>query len=428
MSLAATAAAPLWRDRPFVTYWTGQALSQAGDRVSELALPLLAITVLRATPTQVGALTAAIWAPNLIALLIGTWVDRRPSKRRLLVVANAVQCVAVATIPAAYLLGRLTMPQLFLAALVLGAGGVLYQTAYPAFFAQLVCRDQYVSANSLLSTTRSASFLAGPPLAGLLIRILSAPAALAVDAASFVCSGLLIHAVHVVETSPGPGAQREPFRHRVALGVRYLARHPHLRATLLCSTTLNFFAFVVQALIVLYASRDLQLDAAAIGLAFGLGATGGLLGAVAAGPAARAFGTGRVIAAGTVLFNLPFALLPLAHGPGGVKIAVLAAVEFVSSFGIMIFDINNNAVQTAVTAENMRSRVSGAYATVNYGIRPIGALTGGLAAQHLGTPTTLTTAAVAGALAFLWLVRSPVIAVRTVTDLHAWPADRSLVR
>jgi len=417
-----TGAARLWRDRPFLTYWTGQTLSQVGDRVSELALPLVAITLLGASATEVGALTAAIWAPNLLALFIGTWVDRRPSRRRLLVVANAVQCLAVASIPAAYFLRHLSMPHLFIAAVVLGGGGVLYQTAYPTFFVRLVHQDHYVQANSLLSTTRSASFIAGPPLAGLLIQTLTAPVALVVDAASFVCSGLLIHAVHAEEPAPRLlGGHQEPFRRRVGLGVRYLAGHPYLRAALACSTTLNFFSFVVQAVIVLYASRDLRLHAAAIGLAFGIGALGGLLGAAVAGPAARLVGAGKLIATGAVLFSLPFALLPLARGTPTAKIAVLAAAEFISAFGIILFDINNNAVQTAVTADNMRSRVSGAYASVNYGIRPIGAVAGGLAAQHFGTPATITTAAIAGALACLWLLRSPVIAVRSVAGLQPWP-------
>jgi len=69
-------ARPLWRDRNFTTYWSGQAVSQLGDRVSELALPLTAVAVLGATATQVGLLTAAIWLPNLLALVLGAWVDR----------------------------------------------------------------------------------------------------------------------------------------------------------------------------------------------------------------------------------------------------------------------------------------------------------------------------------------------------------------
>ncbi len=69
---APTTTGPLWRDRNFGTYWAGQAISQFGDRVSELALPLTAVAVVGASATQVGLLTAAIWLPNLLALGVGS--------------------------------------------------------------------------------------------------------------------------------------------------------------------------------------------------------------------------------------------------------------------------------------------------------------------------------------------------------------------
>ncbi|MEP6651411.1 MAG: MFS transporter, partial [Lapillicoccus sp.] len=72
-----THARPLWRDRRFTTYWSGQTVSQLGDRVSELALPLIAVTTLQASPVEVGVLTAAIWAPNLLSLVVGAWVDHQ---------------------------------------------------------------------------------------------------------------------------------------------------------------------------------------------------------------------------------------------------------------------------------------------------------------------------------------------------------------
>ena len=176
----------LWRDHRFTTYWAGQSVSQLGDRVSELALPLIAVTMLQASPTAVGLLTAAVWAPNLLSLVVGAWVDQRPSKRRLLVVANLVQALAVIGLPVAFWLGQLSMWQLYAAALVLGAGGVLYQTSYPTFFTHLVRRDQYVEANSLLSTTRSGSFIAGPAIGGALVQAVTAPVAMVADAVSFL--------------------------------------------------------------------------------------------------------------------------------------------------------------------------------------------------------------------------------------------------
>ncbi len=413
---APAATRPLWRDRRFATYWTGQGISQLGDRVSELALPLIAVTMLHASSTEVGVLTAAVWAPNLLSAVTGAWVDQRPRKQPLLVVGDLVQAVAILSLPVAYLLGSITLAQLFVVALVAGFGGTLYQTSYPNFFVALVRRDQYVEANSLLSVTRSGSFIAGPALAGVLVQVLTAPIAMVVDAVSFLVSAVLIRRVRVHEPTPEPSTVG--LRRHMAAGFRYLWRHPYMSASLRCCTTLNFFSFVVTALLVLFASRHLGLSAAVIGSALGVGAVGGLIGAVLAGRVARWLGTGPTIAVGAVLFSAPFALLPLAGGSVWAKAAVLALVELLSGAGIMVFDVNLNAVQTAVITDAMRSRVSGVFSSVNYGIRPLGGVVGGVAGDLVGVGPTLLVAAVGGSLSMLWLLRSPIIGTRSVDDLR----------
>ena len=104
MTIHAQPSSPsLWRDRRFRTFWIGQTLSQFGDRISELALPLIAVLVLDAGPGQVGLLTAAVWAPNIVSILVGSWVDQRRAKRPLLIIADLLRGVVLATIPVAYL-------------------------------------------------------------------------------------------------------------------------------------------------------------------------------------------------------------------------------------------------------------------------------------------------------------------------------------
>ncbi len=412
---------PLWRDRRFATYWAGQGVSQLGDRVSELALPLIAVTMLHASSIEVGVLTAAVWAPNLLSVITGAWVDRRRRKQTLLVLSDLIQAVAIVSLPVVYWLGTITLVQLYVVALVAGLGGTLYQTAYPTFFVALVRRDQYVEANSLLSATRSGSFIAGPALAGLLVQVFTAPVAMFVDSISFLVSAVLIRRVRVDEPEPEPPEGRLT-RHATD-GMRYLWRHPYLSASLRCCTCLNFFSFVATALLVLFASRHLGLSAGAIGLAFGVGAVGGLVGAVFAGRRSRRHGVGPTILLGTVLFSAPIALLPLASGSTWTKGAVLAAVEALSAAGVMLFDINVNALQTAVTSDAMRSRVSGAFSSVNYGIRPLGAIVGGVAGDLIGVGPTLIIAAIGGSLSGLWLLPSPIVATRTIDELRPLEFD-----
>ncbi|BCJ37385.1 MFS transporter [Actinocatenispora thailandica] len=415
MSTSTAEALPLRRNGRFLRYWFGHATSMFGDQISALAMPYLAATTLHAGAGQLGVLTAVLWAPQLLSLLVGTGVDRLRRVRRPLIVANLMQCLTVAAVPVAAVSGVLSMPLLYGVGLVLGAGAVLYGTSYPRFFVRVVPRTRYVTANSLLSTTGSAANIAGPALGGALIQLLTAPFAMLADAVTFLVSAAAIRTVDVAAAGTddtGP----EPYLRRLRAGVRYLRRHPHLRASLGCSTTMNFAAFVVQALLVLYATRGLQLGAGRIGAALAVGAVGGLIGAMASGRIAVILGTGRTIALGAVLYCLPFAGLVLA-GPGTPGLLVLAGVEAVSSFGVMLFDVHNNALRATVTRDDMRARVSGAYSTVNYGIRPVGALVGGVAAAHLGLAPVLAGAGALGALSVLWLLASPIRRLRSLTDL-----------
>ena len=408
-------ARPLWRDRRFATYWAGQGISQFGDRITELALPLIAVTTLHASAPTVGLLTAAVWAPNILSLFIGSWVDHQLRKKRLLIVADVLRAVVLLSLPLAHWFGVVTMGQLVAVALLAGLGQVLYQTAYPSFFVSLVRRDQFVEANGLLSSTRSVSFVGGPALAGGLIQVFTAPVALVLDALSFVVSALLIGRVKVPER-PVDEAEDGLLR-RARDGMRLVLRHPYLRASLACVTTINFFNFVAAALLILFASRELGLSAGGIGLALGIGATGGVLGAVLAGRVTRRLGVGGTICVGAVLFSAPFALLPLAGGTLWMRMGVLGLVEFISGFGVMLLDVPLNALQTAVTPDEIRSRVVGAFSSINYGIRPVGAVLGGFLGEWIGIAPTMVLAAAGGTLSILWLMGSPVPGTRTIEEL-----------
>lgn len=405
----------LWRDARFLRFWTGQTISQFGDRVSELALPLLAVAALHATAVQVSILTALIWTPNLLAIFLGTWVDQQQRKRRLMILADLLRAAALITLPAVYLLGTVTIGQLYAVALVTGAAGVLFNNAYSPFFAHLVPRSSYIDANSKLSTSRSASYVAGPAIGGALIQAFTAPVAVIADALSFLASAMLIGQTTVDESEVAPSEPSEgSMIARSWQGLAFIVRHPVLKATIGCCTTVNFFTFIANGLTVFFASHVLALSAGTIGLAFGAGATGSLLGAVLAPRISRRLGVGWTICLGAVLFPAPIAIIAAAGGPVWLRAGALTAAEFIGGIGVMLFDINLNSLETSVIPDAMRSRVSGAYNTVNYGVRPLGAVVGGLLGTLLGIRATLLIAALGGSLCVLWLLPSPIRSVRTL--------------
>ncbi|HEY3561688.1 MAG TPA: MFS transporter [Kribbella sp.] len=413
VTLAATS---LWRDRRFRTFWSAQGVSEFGDRITELALPLIAVTMLDASPSQVGFLTAAVWLPNIASLLIGTWVDHRRDKRPLMIAADLTRTVLLLTLPVAYWCGFLALGHLYAIAILAGTAHVTFNMANASFFVRLVDREQYLEANSKLSATRSISFMGGPAVAGLLVQWLTAPIAILVDALTFVFSAVQLGRLKI---EPGPTEESgEPILRRAAAGMRYVLKHPYISRSLGCATTVNFFNLMSTALLVLFASRILGLSAGVIGLAFGIGASGGLLGAVSASPLSRRFGAGPVIAFGAVVFPCSIAIAALASGPIWVKAVALAAAEFVGAFAVMCFDVPLNSLQAAVTHDHMRSRVAGAFSTINYGIRPLGAVVGGFLGTWIGVRETLLVSAAGGLLSVLWLIGSPIIRTRELTGLE----------
>ncbi|MFJ3336037.1 MFS transporter [Streptomyces sp. NPDC086766] len=415
----------LWRDRRFVRFWAGQSASQLGDRISELALPLIAVAALHASANQVAWLTALAWAPNLLAIVLGAWVDHRVHKRRLMVLADLARACLLLTLPTAYLLGGVTLIHLYAVALLTGAAGVLFNTAYPPFFARLVPRSSYVDANSKLSASRSASYVAGPAMGGALVQAVTAPVAVIADALTFLASAALVGPIQADQPAAVSGGQAShSLLRRAREGLAFVIRHPILRASLGCATTVNFFTFMTATgLTVLFADRVLGLSADVIGLAFGIGSTGALLGALIAPAISRWIGLGRSIAVGAVLFPAPIAVTAMAGGPLWARAGALGLAEFLAGLGVMLFDVNLNSLQTAVIPDGMRSRVAGAYSTVNYGIRPIGALVGGMLATIIGLRTTLITAAVGGALSLLWLLPSPIPRIRSLAHIAPLLAD-----
>jgi MFS family permease len=371
------------------------------------------VLTLDADAAQMGYLTAFALAPNLLfALHAGAWVDRRGRRRQMMIAADVGRAILLCSVPVAYVFDALTLGQLYGIAFATGALTVLFGVSDASLFVAIVPRERFVEATSLLNGSRAFSFVAGPTVAGVLVQALSAPGALLVDSFSFVGSGALLARIHPEEPPP------DPERGGVMVGLRWVAHSAVVRATLLATATINFFNFVFWALLVLYATRTLDVSPGKLGLVLGAGAVGGLAGAAVATPVTRRFGVGPVLVAGCVLFPAPLLLVPLAAGSDAVVLACLFVAELGSGIGVMLLDISAGSIFAAVIPHRLRSRVSGAYTFVNYGVRVFGALAGGLLGSTLGLRQTLWVGAAGALLGVLWLLPSPVPRLRDLPE-HA---------
>lgn len=398
----------LLHERPFRRYWAGQTVSFFGDQVTFLAIPLAAVLVLHAGAAQMGWLSLAGLLPALLfSLPAGAWADRRGRRRQTMIAADLLRAALMASLPVAYAFDALTLVHLYAVAFAVGTLGVCFDVCNAALFVSLVRPRQYVQGNALTNGSRAFSFVAGPSVGGLLVQLLAAPLALLADAVSYLFSAGLLARIAPVE--PPPAA---PGKGHFTAGLRFIGRSRALRALVAAAATVNFFNFVFHTLLVLYAVGELGLNAGVLGLVIGGGAIGGIIGAVAVGRVVRAIGIGPTIVLGFVGFPAPLVLVPLAGGPTPVLLAAFFTAEFFSGFGLMMLDIASGSLQSAVIPDALRSRVSGAFRTVNYGVRPLGALAGGLLGSTLGLRPTLWIATVGGLLSVLWLLPSPVPRIR----------------
>lgn len=399
-------------NRPFRNYWTGQTISLFGDQIALLAIPLLAVLTLHADAQQMGFLAAVELAPNLLfAFHFGAWADRRRSRRALLIFADLGRAVLLLGLPLAALFGALTLPMLYVVAFLTGTLGVVFMVAEQTVFISMVRPRDYIEANSLLIGSRSVAIVGGKTLGGLMVAALTAPVAIAVDGVSFLFSALFVSRAEVPEPPAAPVDSGG-----LAVGVRFIRRTPLLQASLLGTATFNLFNTAFWALLVLFATMELHLGSGAIGIALGVGAIGSVLGSAVAKRLSERIGLGRALVLSFIVAPLPLLLVPAAPGPASLSMVLLTLAEFVSGVGVMVLDVDLGAMQAALIPDALRSRVWGAVLFVNYGVRPIGALGGGLLAGAIGLRPTMWIAAAGGIAGVLWLLPSPVTQVREVSD------------
>jgi MFS family permease len=408
---AAVAAPPLRRQPEFLKLWAGQTISVFGDAITMLALPLTAVLTLDASAAQMGLLTAAGLAPHLLlSLLAGVWIDRRSRRRRLLVLADVGRAALLGTVPVAAAFDALTLEHLFAVSFLVGALTVVFDVSYTSLLALVVPTRDVVDAQSKLSISRSASWMGGPPLAGALVELLTAPFALAVDALSFLVSAVFVARIRVEERPLDPDGNG--VRAQLATGFRFVFGHPILRAGLACTATVNFFNFAFHAIFVLFATEELGVSPGLLGAVLGAGAVGSALGAVLAPAVQRRIGIGRTYLLGAVLFPAPLLLVPLADGPLWLIATLLFLSEFGAGVGVMLFDVSGNSLQLVLTPQRIRARTVGTNRTLNYGVRPLGAVLGGFLGSAIGLRPTLWIATAGAVLGVVWLLFSPVPGLR----------------
>ncbi|MGH3588953.1 MAG: MFS transporter [Pseudonocardia sp.] len=385
----------LWSAADFRNLWMSQTVSLFGTGITLLALPLVALFALDASPLQIGVLWAVEYLPILlIGLPAGVWVERLPL-RAVMVGADLLRVVALLAVPVALALGVLSMPLLYAVTFAIGLGTLFYDVAQLSILPALVAEDRLVDANGKLELSRSVSQIGGPAVGGFMVQLLTAPLTVLADVVTYLTSAYFVLRIRRPAPVARP-AERSGLGRDIRDGMRFVFGHPLMRPLLLCATLAEIASAVIQALGVVYAAEVLAMGPVAIGVALAVGNGGGVLGALVADPLARRFGTGPTFLVAIVLFTAGSAILPMSTGP-----ATFAVGMFVAYLGAFVFNVLQVSLCQAVTPRHLLGRMNSVFRFATWGVIPLGAAGGGLLVEHIGLPGVFWLAAGLNALSIL---------------------------
>lgn len=402
----------LWQHPDFLKLWIAQTISHFGTQISLLTIPLTAVLTLDATAFEMGVLTAMSQAPFLlVGLLAGVWVDRL-RRRPVLIAADLGRFLLLLVIPLLAVLDVLRIEYLFAIVFLVGALTLFFDVADHSYLPALVGRGQLAEANGKLSMSRSVAQFSGPTVAGILVRLVTAPIAIVVDALTYLVSALFVALIRAPEPAPAP---RDPGRsvwQEIREGVNAVLGNPILRPIAVGTATSNLFAGLVLAVFVLYATRTLETGAGVLGVIFAVGSIGALTGASAASAMTHRLGVGRSILAGMFIGSLGTLLVPLAQGPAIVTASLLGLARVLSGFGYTTFNINQVSLRQTITPDRLLGRMNASVRFIIWGTIPLGGLLGGVLGELIGLRPTLFVGAAGELLAVLLLGLSRVRTLR----------------
>lgn len=406
----------LFRHRDFRLLWASDTISQFGTFAGQTVLPLLAVTVLAASPFEMGVLTAAETAAFLlIGLPAGAWVDRM-RRRPLMLRADAVRAVLLLSIPVAAWLHVLTLAQMVAVAFVVGVCTVFFDVSYQSYLPTLVGREQLVEGNAKLQASQSVAQVGGPAVGGGLAQLAGAASATLLTGIGFLASFLFLVRIRNVEAVPERAPDRRLWA-EVGEGLRFVFGNPMIRAIALCGTLAGFFLNVELAVLVLYLLHDIGLTSGQVGLLLAGGGVGGLLGGMTATWWYRRIGNARAIWTSVLGIGAFELLMPT----GNVALVVVGQLGV--GYTVVVHNVAQVSFRQAICPDRLLGRMNASMRFLIWGAFPLGALTGGLLGELIGVRGTLWVGASGLVLAAVPLLFSPLRRMVSTPTTTPDPAD-----
>ena len=385
----------------FWRLWGSSAASNLADGLFFIALPLLAVR-LTDSPILIAGLALVGRLPWLVFVLVAGALADRLDRRLTMRNVEIFRVGLLGVLTALAVVDGLSLPNLYVAAFVLGVGETLFDTAAQSILPSIVDKDQLAKANGRLYAVELVmNQFVGPPLGGVLIGI-SVPLVLGGSVIGYALGavGLTLLTGTFKPQRSGPPTRMTA---DIAEGLRYLWRHRVLRTLAIMVGGANLAGTATQAVFVLYAVRPgpMGLSEPAFGVLLTTFAVGSLIGSFVAAPMEARFGRVPVLFASVVVVAIGFA------APAFTTSAfVIGPLYVLSGLFIVVWNVITVSLRQRIVPDQLLGRVNAGYRLFAWGTQPIGALLGGIVGELLGLQAVFL---IAGGLALSLLLARTVI-------------------
>lgn len=361
-------------------------LSSFGGQITLIALPLTAVILLQASPTQMGVLMAAELLPfAVLSLPSGVWLDRWP-KLPVVIWGECVLGALVLTVPCAWFLGWLNMNWLYVVGLGTGCVYTVAGSASQIVMTQVAGRAHLVQAHAQTALSTSIAEIAGPASAGLLIKWLGAPLTLLVDAALLICSAGVLRGIRIQEPLRQPTGTH--FWPQLVAGLKFVRQEPRLVQLAWMMGSWQFFTYMALSVQVIFAIRSLGLDEKTLALSYVALGLGSIVGGLSGPRLAKRMGIGNALLCGFVVAGCGWLLLAL--GPDALDAAWRFGFMLMAfSLGGTLLFIHFLAIRQAVTPTDLLGRMTSTMRWLTMLPAGPGALLGGWLGEHWGLSVPL---------------------------------------
>ena len=369
--------------RNFRLLWAATALSNLGDGLRLVAMPLLATSV-TSDPRLIAGVTVAQRLPWLFLILPGGALADRYDRRLLRVRLDIARAVVVAALVAVIALDRTSIVVIYVVAVLLASAEAVVDSSSMAMVPATVAGPDLERAVGRLGSTELAmNDLVGPPLGGLLFGLAIA-VPFGIDGVTFAGAALVLaFMTGTYRPAASGGGRRTTMRASLAEGIRWLWHHRLLRTLALVSTVLGTASFVGNAVFVIFATDELELSEFGYGVLLVPGALGGIAGSLLA-PRFRRFPLRRTLPIAVIGSGASTWLMAVTSSP--LIVGTLSALSLAS---VMVWNVLTLALRQRLIPDEMLGRVGASYRFLVYLGMPFGALVGGLLANAYGVRSAI---------------------------------------